>query len=273
MIPPHNATEIEQAILDVWEKTRPRSLREFDQIPMRRHDLMASVKTVAPRLAGKRVAFMGDHDGVSVILGMLATRGIVPAPQHMEILDFDERLLIRASDVAVSYGFRDKLGVTLYNAFDPVPQALAGTFDAFYTNPPYGKSNEGASVRLFTARGMELASRPGAMGYIVLPYDDERRWTRTAKDSTTQFLGDHRWEVVDFVTGLHAYHLDDDPELKSALLTVKAGENAHCPLHWAGRAVDQHEITHFYGRSVRPPYPRYILKGGQQVFSLTKAAS
>lgn len=273
MIPPHSAAEIEQAILDIWEQARPKSLREFDQIPMRRSDLLASVKAVAPQLAGKRVAFMGDHDGVSVILGLLAAHSLMPAPQHMEILDFDQRLLDKARELALKHGFHDKLSVTLYNAFDAVPPELIGRFDAFYTNPPYGKSNEGASVRLFTTRGMELASRPGAMGYIVLPYDDERQWTRTAKDSTTQFISDQNWKVTDFVTGQHAYHLDDDPEMKSALLTVKAGGSTLAAPPWAGRAVGQYEIAHFYGRSVRPPYPRYILRNGQRACWPERAAS
>ncbi|CAM3444863.1 bis-aminopropyl spermidine synthase family protein [Deinococcus saxicola] len=269
---PSERQQLEEHLLDVWEAARPPSLREYDQIPMVRDDLLASVKAAAPQLAGKRVAFMGDHDGVSVVLGMLVANGLVPAPLSMRILDFDERLLIQAEHVAARYGFSHLLNVSLYNAFDAVPASLVGKSDAYYTNPPYGMSNAGASVRLFMTRGMELASRVGARGYVVLPYDCQRSWTQDAKEHTFRFVTGHGWDVVNFVPEIHSYHLDDDPHLKSALLTIEAGSGQRRRLPWQGRGVDHHEIAHFYGRSVLAPYPRYLLRN-QTLMYMDKAAS
>src|SRR5438270_841563 len=44
---------------DAIARLRPPALREFDQIPMRTGDLLRQVKTVAPMLAGRNVAFIG----------------------------------------------------------------------------------------------------------------------------------------------------------------------------------------------------------------------
>jgi len=259
-------TRAELSLLKVWEQARPASLRQYDQIPMLGSDLLSSVKAVAPALAGQRVAFMGDHDGVSVLLGLLAAQGLVPGPAHLLLLDFDERLLLAAMGVADHHHFSHLLDTQLYNAFDPLPPELLGQFSAFYTNPPYGASNDGASVRLFATRGAELADRTGATGYVVLPDDPLRPWTTSAARSTQAFLNTHGWTTLSLQTALHSYHLDDDPELKSALLTVKRQATAVPPMPWARRQVDPAEVPAFYGQSQQPPYPRFISAGGRTIW-------
>lgn len=66
-------TAEELELLSLWESARPESIRAFDQIPMRGVDLLCQVKLVAPLLAGTRVAFVGDHDGTSLLLGLLSS--------------------------------------------------------------------------------------------------------------------------------------------------------------------------------------------------------
>ncbi|MBZ9752817.1 bis-aminopropyl spermidine synthase family protein [Deinococcus sp. HMF7604] len=263
---------VETMLLRRWEATRPESLREFDQIPMVGTDLVESVKVAARRLADRRVVFMGDHDGVSVLIGMFASRGLVPAPKRMHLLDFDERLLDRARLIATEYGFSHLLNAELYNVFDMVPAHLIGAFDAYYTNPPYGMSNDGESVRLFMARAMEMANAPGSLGQVVLPCDPQRPWTQNAAARTTQFAEAYSWDAIEMLCERHGYHLDDDPQLRSALLTLHARGGNRLPLPWQGRDVPHQEIPYFYGRSVAPPYPRYILSDGQRVQS-TQVAS
>ena len=269
---PEPQNSMETTLLRRWEAMRPASLREFDQIPMLGVDLVESVKAVAPQLADRRVVFMGDHDGVSVLTGMFASRGLLPAPRTMYMLDFDERLVERARQVAAEYGFSHLLTAELYNAFDAVPSHLVGAFDAFYTNPPYGMSNGGESVRLFMGRAMEMASAPGSLGHVVLPCDPQRPWTQDAAVRTTHFAEAHGWNTVEMLCDRHGYHLDDDPHLRSALLTIQAGGGRRVSLPWQGRDVSHHEIAHFYGRSVTPPYPRYIRSDGRNVHS-TQVAS
>ncbi len=113
---------------------------------MRGTDLLRQVKLIAPAFAGARVAFVGDSDGMSLLLGLLSVRG-GPRPAALHLLDFDERLLDAALGLAARQGLGDLLHAWRYNVFDPVPDALAGHCDWFYTNPPYGKSNNGGSAR------------------------------------------------------------------------------------------------------------------------------
>lgn len=133
-------TPDELNVLATLELARPESLRAFDQIPMQGTDLLCQVKLVAPQLANKDVVFIGDHDGTSLLIGLLHAKGLIKAPARMTLLDFDERLLKQARLLASKYGFDDIFEAQPYNVFHPVPADLKGKFDVFYTNSPYGKA-------------------------------------------------------------------------------------------------------------------------------------
>ena len=247
--------------LALLEAIRPPSVRAFDQIPMRGRDLLQQAKQIAPAFAGRSIAFMGDSDGMSALVGLLAVRG-GPRPAALHLLDFDERLLEVLLDLATRHGFDDLMHGWHYNAFDPPPAQLVGSCDWFYTNPPYGMRNNGASARLFIARGCELVSASGAGG-LVLPDDPTRRWSTRAMRETLKFLAHHGWIVRKQFHAAHRYRLDDDPELASDLVIIDRSDAMNPPtLPYAGRSVDFCEIPHFYGRSTPTPYPRYIAADG-----------
>ncbi len=256
-------TQVDLRAAQLVEHARPTALRIYDQIPMKSRDLVRQVKLVAPYLAGKSIVFMGDYDSTSLIIGLLASWKSIRAPAYMLLLDFDERLLRVARNMAERYGFRGLLDVRLYNAFDPVPLELIGKFDWFYTNPPYGCHNLGESARLFITRGCELVSQDGASGCIILPDDGLRPWTRAAMYATQRFLCEHGWTIDEKINKLHQYHLDDDHELASSVILIKRDNRFHsnifCAMPYAGRKVDFDEIPCFYGRNVPTPYPQYIL--------------
>ncbi len=258
---------IERAAVAVVEQARPPALRVYDQIPMQGEDLIRQVRLVAPLLADRAVAFVGDYDSASALMGLLGARSGVPCPSHMLVLDFDERVLTTLEMLARRYGFADRLEVRRYNVFDPVPWDLVGRYDWFYTNPPYGASNSGESARLFIARGCELVQLNGH-GCIILPDDADRPWTRRAMIATQQFLTAHNWLMGAKLDEMHRYHLDDDPNLASSLLLVEHVDDAdylHRTMPYCGRQVRMSEIPHFYGRSVAPPYPAYIAADSRDV--------
>ncbi len=238
---------IERAAVAVVEQARPPALRVYDQIPMRGEDLIQQVRLVAPLLADRAVAFVGDYDSASALMGLLGACSGVPCPTQMLVLDFDERVLATLEMLARRYGFADRLEVRRYNVFDPVPRELVGRYDWFYTNPPYGASNRGESARLFIARGCELV-RPNGQGCIILPDDAGRPWTRRAMMATQQFLTEYNWLVGAKLDEMHRYHLDDDPHLASSLLLVEhvADGNDLCRIMpYRGRQVRMSEIPHF----------------------------
>lgn len=264
----HLSLELEESDLlaaELVAEARPDALRPFDQISMLAGDLALQAKLVRPMLAGKRVAFMGDNDGASLVLGLMGVFGAEP-PEHMLLLDFDRRVLARAMALALRHGFADRFEGRAYNAFDVVPKDLLGQFDVFYTNPPYGRANVGESARLFITRGMELChSRGGASGCVILPDDTERLWTRQAMRASQAFILARGWEVQEKINSLHRYHLLSDPGLTSGMLwvsDVEAGRGLPTA-PYTGRCVSPEEIVHFYGTKVISPYPRYIRENGE----------
>jgi len=243
---------------------RPKPIREYDQIPMVDTSLLRQVKIVAPYLVDKSVALVGDMDGTGMLLGLLGAWGD-PCPARITILDFDERVLRAASKLATERGFSDILSVRRYNVFDRVPDDLVGRFDWFYTNPPYGSNNRGASARLFITRGCELTDPLAGNGCIILPDDQSRVWTRDAMSETQRFLTEHDWFIREKLNRMHSYDLDDDPTLTSSMVIVDrvASETPSTrPMQYAGCSVMPEEIPIFYGKTVAPPFAHYIGEDG-----------
>src|ERR1700729_2020531 len=80
------------AISDVIQN-RPRPLREFDQIYMKAGDMVMQSEFIARWADGKRLAFIGDGDAISVCLMYLKQRGILSyGPASVTVFDFDERI-------------------------------------------------------------------------------------------------------------------------------------------------------------------------------------
>ena len=240
---------------------RPQPIRQYDQIPMMTKDLVRQVKLAGPILSGQRVVFMGDMDGTAALLGLFAANG-GPAPSHLTVVDFDERVLEMSLRVAQRYGFAQYLTVETYNVFDPVPPSLAGQSDWFYTNPPYGQHNNGLSVQLFLGRACEMVDPICGSGILIIPDDLSRPWTRQVMRSTQSFLLHHGWQVHEQIADLHRYHLDDDPQLVSSAVflgrSLPQDGLSFPPFPYTDRMVDMASIGHFYGRTVKPPYPNRI---------------
>ena len=69
--------EAVNAVSDVVQN-RPRPLREFDQIYMKTADMVLQSEFVAKWADGKRLAFIGDGDAISVCVAYLSHREILP---------------------------------------------------------------------------------------------------------------------------------------------------------------------------------------------------
>src|ERR1035441_7402919 len=80
------------AISDVVQN-RPRPLRQWDQIYMKTGDMVLQSQFVAKWADGKRLAFIGDGDAISVCVAYLHKREILPyGPSSITVFDFDERI-------------------------------------------------------------------------------------------------------------------------------------------------------------------------------------
>lgn len=235
------------AISDVVQN-RPRPLRELDQIYMKTGDMVLQSELVARWADGKRLAFIGDGDAISVCVAYLQKRGIIDyGPSKIVVFDFDQRICGAVERFADKERL-DQLQPHLYNCLDVFPTCAA--FDCFYTNPPWGASNGGESVKVFVQRGMEAVGYAGE-GMIVIADDDELEWPKRVLAATQKFAVESGFFIQRMMPQLHQYHLDDAPELRSCNLMLKAvpGNN----VTWSSQPiVEPARLQNFYGRSQSP---------------------
>lgn len=240
------------AISDVVQN-RPRPLREFDQIYMKTGDMVMQSEFIASWSNGKRLAFIGDGDSISVCVAYLHARNIIGyGPGMTTVFDFDERI-VGAINRFADRERLDNLKAVLYNCLDALPQTKV--FECFYTNPPWGASNNGASVNLFVQRGLEAVRYRGE-GAIVIADDDELEWPQEVLYQVQSFASQSGFYVARMMPRLHSYHLDDAPELRSCNLIIRA-RPTNPQRDGSDPITDQSRLDHFYGRDAQPRV-RYV---------------
>jgi N4-bis(aminopropyl)spermidine synthase len=232
------------AISDVVQN-RPRPLREIDQIYMKTGDMVLQSEMVAKWSNEKKIAFIGDGDAISVCIAYLANQGILPfGPSEICVFDFDERICRAVQRFAEKEGLKN-LTSKLYNCLDTFPNQ--GEFECFYTNPPWGASNEGESVKVFTQRGFEAVGFTGE-GLVVIADDHKLDWPQHVLAQTQRFALHNGFYVQKMSSQVHLYHLDDNPDLKSCNLYFKAlpGNANNTP---SQDITDPQRLQHFYGKN------------------------
>jgi predicted methyltransferase len=240
------------AISDVVQN-RPLPLREFDQIYMKAGDMVLQSEFVGRWASGKRLAFIGDGDAISICVAYLHARKILEyGPSKIVVFDFDECIC----DAVKRFADRERLealDAQLYNCLDAFPDP--STFDCFYTNPPWGASNGGESVCVFTQRGMEATNYSGE-GLVVIADDDEREWPSQVLSRVQRFANDAGFFVQRMTPKMHLYHLDDAPDLRSCNLLLKAVPANKRPGP-SESITDPHRLANFYGKE-SPLRVKYI---------------
>ena len=231
------------AISDVVQN-RPRPLRVFDQIYMKTGDMVLQSELVASWCDGKRLAFIGDGDAISVCVAYLQTRKILDyGPSRITVFDFDERICSAVKRFADKERL-EHLDAQLYNCLDAFP--AGNRFDCFYTNPPWGASNEGESVKLFAQRGMEAVGYAGE-GLIVIADDNALDWPKLVLRTIQRFAIESGFYIQKMMSQIHQYHLDDAPNLRSCNLLLKAMPEAKAPGP-SEPITDKARLENFYGR-------------------------
>jgi predicted methyltransferase len=240
------------AVSDVVQN-RPRPIRQLDQIYMKTGDMVLQSELVAHWANGKKLAFIGDGDAISVCVAYLQKREIISCgPSEIVVYDFDERICGAVTRFADKERL-DHLRAELYNCLDSFPGPTA--FDCFYTNPPWGASNEGESVKVFVQRGMEATGYAGE-GMIVIADDVELEWPKQVLANVQRFVTDSGFFVQKMMPQLHLYHLDDAPDLRSCNLIIKALPN-NCATGPSTAIAEAHRLNNFYGRG-NPPKVKYV---------------
>lgn len=240
------------AVSDVVQN-RPRPLRVFDQIHMKTGDMVLQSEVIADWADGKRLAFIGDGDAISVCIAYLRARDVLDfGPSHITVFDFDERTV----DAVMNFADRERLNTLdarLYNVLDAIEPSER--YDCFYTNPPWGASNNGESVNVFVQRGMEATDHTGE-GVVVIADDDDLEWPKRVLASVQGFAAREGFYVSRMQRKLHEYHLDDAPELRSCNLYL-AALPGNCSKGPSAAISEPKRLEHFYGLS-QAPKVRYV---------------
>jgi predicted methyltransferase len=235
------------AVSDVVEN-RPRPLREFDQIYMKSGDMVMQSEFVARWADGKRLAFIGDGDGISVCAAYLHHRGILSyGPSRIVVYDFDERICQAVKRFADRERL-ENLDAELYNCIDAFPGPTS--YDCFYTNPPFGASNDGESVNAFVQRGIEAVGYCGE-GVAVVADDPELEWPKRVLANLQTFALSRGFFVQRMMPQVHSYHLDDAPELRSCNVLFRALPDNGIRATESLAINDPGRLENFYGRDNR----------------------
>lgn len=240
------------AVSDVVQN-RPRPLREFDQIYMKTGDMVLQSEIVARWAKGKRLAFIGDGDAIGCCVGYLHKRGILDyGPSEIAVFDFDERMCSMVTRFADSESLTT-LRSHLYNCLEAFPGPM--DFDCFYTNPPWGASNDGESVKVFIQRGIEAIGGTGE-GMVVIADDQELEWPKRVLANVQSYAIESGFFVQRMMPALHSYHLDDNPDLRSCNLVFKSVPG-RVALTTSEAIAEPARLANFYGRD-NPPRVRFV---------------
>jgi predicted methyltransferase len=227
---------------------RPKPLREFDQIYMRAGDMLLQAEHVSRFFNDKNIVFIGDGDSIGLCLVHLHHKGILEkGPKNVHILDFDERIILSIQHFAKRYGIADRISAELYNVVDPIPKKFWQHFDGFYSNPPFGASNDGRSVEAFLTRGIEATGKE-CVASVVIADDPSIPWTSQVLFNTQKFMLSNGFLVSELIPKFHSYHLDDDPGLKSCCISFRILNFDESK--YASIKLPAEQLKNFYGDNI-----------------------
>jgi len=257
-----NLRESLNAISDVVNN-RPRPLREFDQIFMKSADMLLQTEHVSRYFDDRRVVCIGDGDAIGLCLVHLHNLKILDkGPRELHVLDFDERVVLSVQQFAKRFNIADRVSAELYNVIDPLPKKHWRKFEGFYTNPPFGKSNDGRSVEAFIKRGEEALGKDG-VGCLVIADDSRLQWSRDVLLATQKMVLNNGFMITELLPEFHHYHLDDVPDLTSCSMVV---QRVKAPLaRYSSKRLEEAQLNNFYGKGkhLRVKYVRDLTGGSR----------
>lgn len=150
----HIFKETYSVLEDVFEG-RPEADRRVDQAHCTLDtSLKRSLLTIKHHcLINKKLLCVGDDDLVSVSLGVLLKNLEVNCRTEIHVIDQDQRLIDYIESVAEDLAL--PIICHKMDLREPMLEALKGTFDCFFTDPPYTLSG----MKLFMSRGIEALCR------------------------------------------------------------------------------------------------------------------
>ncbi len=146
-------------------------------------------------VSGRRVAFLGDDDLVSLALGLVLRTVHGGDTEHpFLVFDIDARFIDFIRERAAGLGI--PLEAIRYDVRDPVPERFIGSCDTVITDPPYTVNG----MTLFAFRAAQLIRDEG--GDLMLSYADPA--PRDLREIERE-LNRQGWGTVDLRPGFNRY--------------------------------------------------------------------
>ncbi len=222
---------------------------------MKSGDMLLQAECVSKYFNKKKVIFIGDGDAISVCMIYLYKRGLLKySPSEVRVLDFDERVIYSIKQFAKAHGLTKELDAELYNVADKIDKRHWRDFEAFYTNPPFGASNNGKSIEAFIHRGIEAVTKDG-LGVIVLADHIDYPWTQNVLSSIQKYILKNGFMVSELMPNCHHYHLEDAPNLTSCNLMIRRVNFKH--KSYSSKQLEKLHLENFYG-SDNPLKVKYV---------------
>lgn len=257
-----NVINLDKEILGILEHIimcRPAPIRRYDQIYMKAYDMFRQAMLVSKSLSERRVVFLGDGDAMSLLFLLLMEKEYIPCARQLSVLDFDERIINNYKEQFLIHSKKEiYLSTELYNVINPVLDANKGNYEFFYINPPYGSQNDGKSCMAWIYRCMELCTEH-CEGCIILPYDQNLQWTVNNLKNIESFLINNGFVIKDVVSGMHQYHLLDNPDLMSSTIIVERIKGIKSAFE--DKMLSEDMVRNFYGKARK--LPEYIRDNGE----------
>ena len=242
--------------LDAIVYGRPIPNRDYDQIYMNASSMLRQIKFIKKFISHRKMVFLGDGDGMSILLSALSENGELEKIDSITVYDFDERILnsIR-NQINQLNVITTPFTYKLYNVIMPIEKEEQGKYDFFYINPPYGSKNSGFSCILWIDRCIDLCINQ-CLGCIIIPYDQYIDWTVNNMIVIQKYLIEKGFIIKEMKEGLHQYHLDDNPNLTSVALIVEKRANQASTYH--DKFIEKELVKNLYGSPRRIPKYIYI---------------
>lgn len=140
--------EYEDKIARIREKHQLSPERKLDQFFATPETTVSKAKILKDKglVDGKKIALIGDDDLVSIALGLM-----YPQYQEVKVFELDEKLLKEIEEIAAEKGIKG-IEAEIYDARNPLPEKVAGNYDAVLIDPPYTQTG----VKVFLHRAIEL---------------------------------------------------------------------------------------------------------------------
>lgn len=200
-------------ILEYYSERRLKPNHIVSQWYMCLDDLQKQVEFIYENFNCKSLMFLGDGDGVSILLTLLLAKRKSKKIKQIYVFDIDEREINLYKKIAQENNVSKFVDFKAfrYNVFDKVPKEYKNLFDAFYINPPYSSTTKpkGIGFVLWLERCIEMC-KTDARGCIVYPVKYKYQNAIVEINKTiTNFLHDKNFKLIKSDSFVHCYEETD----------------------------------------------------------------